>query len=276
MATKSITPLKDKVALITGAGSGIGQATARNMAEAGAKVVLADIDSEGGKRTEADLQMAKHDAIFIQVDVTSEEQVQKMIDTTLECYGRLDVLHNNAGIISVYPSIERTSLREWQRVIDVDLTSVFLGCKYGVPALKKTGGGVIINTSSFAGLNGFSHGLDYAAAKGGVVILTRSLAALLEPDNIRVNCICPRAVDTPLGRGEVNKSSAKEGKDIKAQYSTSIAKVMLKPGDIARLVLFLATKASFTGGAVAVEPMPDGSPKYSLAFEYKRKDLRIN
>ena len=201
-------------------------------------------------------------------DGTSEEQVRGMFDATLERYGRLDVLHNNAGIMPVHQSIEETSLEVWRQVIDIDLTGVFLGCKYGVPALKRSGGGVILNTASLAGIRGFAYGLHYAAAKGGVVQMTISLANLLTDDGIRVNCICPTAVDTPLtqrGSTETRAATLPRYRNIRTGF--------LQPEDVARGALYLATKADFTGGALIIDRTPKGRPKYFVAFEYKWKRL---
>ncbi|MCH8192296.1 MAG: SDR family oxidoreductase [Chloroflexi bacterium] len=261
-------PMMGRVALVTGAASGIGRATARRMAQAGASVVVVDVDEPGGTKTVADLREEGLEATFVPADVTSEEQVRGMFDATLERYGRLDVLHNNAGIMPVHQSIEETSLEVWRQVIDIDLTGVFLGCKYGVPALKRSGGGVILNTASLAGIRGFAYGLHYAAAKGGVVQMTISLANLLSDDGIRVNCICPTAVDTPLtqrGSTETRAATLPRYRNIRTGF--------LQPEDIARGALYLATKADFTGGALIIDRTPKGRPKYFVAFEYKWKRL---
>ncbi|MFC1926446.1 SDR family NAD(P)-dependent oxidoreductase [Chloroflexota bacterium] len=258
--------LNGKVALVTGAGSGLGRASAHHMASAGAKIVVADIDPQGGEQTVSDLRKAGHEATFVQVDVTSAEQIQGMVNATIDSYGRLDVLHNNAGVIAMHGNVEDASFEEWRRIIDIDLNSVFLGCKYGVAALKKSGGGTIINTASRAGIQGFPNGLHYAAAKAGIVMMTKSLAALLEGDNIRVNSLCPTLVDTNLLKGMAGATQDAAA----ARYSPA----MLKPDDVGRAVLFLATKADFTGGAVIIEIKPDGKPKYELAFDYKRVALR--
>ncbi|MFC1993683.1 SDR family NAD(P)-dependent oxidoreductase [Chloroflexota bacterium] len=258
--------LKGKVALITGAGSGIGRATAHYMANAGAKVVVADLDVQSGEQAVSDLRRAGHESTFVQVNVTSAEQVQRMIDTTLNHYGRLDILHNNAGVIGMHGNVEDASFEEWKRIIDIDLNSVFLGCKYGVAALKKSGGGTIVNTASRAGIQGFPNGLHYAAAKAGVVMMTKSLAALLEGDNIKVNSLCPTLVDTNLLKGMAGATQE--------AAATRYSPAMLKADDVARAVLFLATKADFTGGAVIIEIKPNGKPKYAVAFDFKRIALR--
>ncbi|MEE9285568.1 MAG: SDR family oxidoreductase [Dehalococcoidia bacterium] len=261
-------PLAGKVALITGGGSGIGRATAQRMAQAGASVVVADVDEPGGAQTVSGIREEGLEASFVGVDVTSEEQVRAMVEAALQRYGRLDVLHNNAGIMPVHPSIEETPADVWRHVIEVDLTGVFLGCKYGAPALKRGGGGVIINTASLAGIRGFAFGLHYAAAKGGVVQLTISLANLLQDDNIKVNCLCPTAVDTPLTRGAATATRA-----VSLPRYRNIRTGFLQPEDVARGALFLAAGADFTGGALIIDRTPKGKPKYSVAFEYKRKRL---
>ena len=271
MAVGSKSPLSDKVALITGAGSGIGRATAHAMAGAGARVVVADLSAEGGNQTVNELRRVGYEAMFVQVDVTSEEQVRQMIDTTLQSYGRLDVLHNNAGVIETHRDIVDVTLEAWQRIIDIDLTGEFLGCKYGVPALRKSGGGAIVNTASNAGLHGFMGALHYSVAKGGIVVMTRCLADLLKGENIRVNCICPTTVDTPLAA----IGDTPEGREKTALPPGYEAMKKLRPEDIARLALFLATKARFTGGAVQVGFAADGGPKYSVTFDYKYRALRV-
>ncbi|MFC2058245.1 SDR family NAD(P)-dependent oxidoreductase [Chloroflexota bacterium] len=274
MAAKSAVPLRGKVALITGAGLGIGRATAQALAGAGASVVVADIDAKSGNQTVSDLKGAGHDAIFLQVDVSSEEQTRKMIDDTMKAYGRLDILHNNAGIMPIRLSMEETPVELWHKVIDIDLTGVFLGCKYGIPALKESGGGFIINTASLAGIRGFMLGLPYTAAKGGVVMLTQGLAGLLQKDNIRVNAICPTIVDTEL----LEHSGGWPGQ---AAGSPAADMPKIKAEDIGRVALFLTTRADFSGGSVLVELAPEGNPKYSVVFsaqgfpfKYTHKALR--
>ncbi len=269
MSSQRDGALEGKVAVVTGVGSGLGKATLSRFAEAGASVVGADIDLPSGTKTVADLREAGLEATFKETDVTSEEQVKALIDHAVDRYGRLDLLHNNAGIMPVHPSIEETSFEMWKKVIAVDLDSVFLGCKYGVPAMKKSGGGRIMNTASLAGIRAFMWGIHYTAAKGGVVQMSIALAHLLEDDNIKVNSICPTGVATNLGRGFVNEGM----RELMASKSKTKTYGPLDPKDIARAAYFLATKADFSGGAVICNATPDREPVYSVAFEYNWEPL---
>ena len=262
------TELKGQVAVVTGVGSGIGRATATRFAEAGASVLAADIDAVTGNKTVADLRESGLEATFVQVDVSSEEQVKGMIDAALDAYGRLDILHNNAGILPVHPSIEETPFDVWRKVIAIDLDSVFLGCKYGVPAMKKSGGGRIMNTSSLAGIRGFMFGLHYSAAKGGVIMMTMGLAQLVEPDGIRVNAICPSTVATNLSAGRDPAMGALMAARGRPGYGRRLV-----PEDISRGALFLATKADFTGGAMIIDVTENNEPEYFVTFGYERQAL---
>jgi NAD(P)-dependent dehydrogenase (short-subunit alcohol dehydrogenase family) len=189
--------LKGKVAVITGAGSGIGRATALLFAEEGAKVVVADYTVEGGKETVKQIKAKGGEATFVAVDVSQAADVQKMIKTAIDKYGRLDILHNNAGIEGPLGPTENVSEADWERVLAVNLKGVFLGSKYAIPQMLKQGG-VIINTASIAGLVGVTNMPAYCASKGGIVLLTKAMALECAKKNIRVNCICPGAIKTPM------------------------------------------------------------------------------
>jgi 3(or 17)beta-hydroxysteroid dehydrogenase len=235
--------VKGKVALITGAASGIGQATASLLAQEGAKVIVSDINVSEGKDTVDEIKNKGGDAIFVKHDVTSEHEWNNIIEKAVGTYGKLDVLVNNAGI-SPYKSIEDTSLEEWRRVMAVNVEGVFLGTKYAIKAMKKTGGGSIINISSAAGIVGFKNSAHYCASKGAVRTFTK--AAALECSkvgydyNIRINSVHPGVIDTPLKRS-LDKFHTSTEVDI--ENIIPIGR-MGQPIDIAYVVLFLASDDS--------------------------------
>ncbi|MEJ2600176.1 MAG: glucose 1-dehydrogenase [Anaerolineales bacterium] len=189
--------LKDKVAIITGAGSGIGRAIALLFAAQGAKVLVADVVDTGGLETLDAIKTAGGEAHFLQVDVTNVESTQRMVTTALELWSRLDVLVNNAGIVRL-GSVTETSLQDWDRVIDVDLKGVFLCSRASIPALTRGGGGAIVNIASVGGLVGPAGLAAYGSAKGGVINLTRQMAVDYGPQGVRVNAICPGTIPTPM------------------------------------------------------------------------------
>ena len=194
--------LKDKVAIITGAASGIGKATANLFAEHGAKVIVADIDIEGGKQTVTEIRDEENEAIFIKTDVTVKTDTQNLVAQAIDTYDKLDILFNNAGIAMRLPVAELPE-EAWHRCLDVNLHGVFLCAKAAIPAMQKNGSGVIINMSSIYGLIGADVRAAYVASKGAVTNLTRGMALDYAKDNIRVNCICPGFVETPLVSGVV-------------------------------------------------------------------------
>lgn len=236
--------LKGKVALITGGGSGIGRATCLLFAREGATVVVADYVAEGGHETVRQIKATGGEAAFVQADVSKSADVQNMIATAAKTYGRVDVLFNNAGIEGPSTKIANYKEDDWDRVIAIDLTSVYLGMKYVIPKMIEQGGGAIISTASVAGLVGFPGSGAYAAAKAGVVNMTRMVALEYADKNIRVNCICPGIIDTPMVDRVVG-SRPKE-RVIKAEPIGRLG----KPEDIANAALFLASdESSFATGA---------------------------
>jgi len=192
--------LHDKVALITGAGSGIGRATALRFAQEGAAVVVADVNDDAGRATAADVQAAGGRASYVHADVARAAEVQAMIAHAESTFGRLDVLVNNAGIMDARDDdAVGTDEGVWDRTLDVNARGVFLGCKYGVPALRRAGGGAIVNVASFVALRGAATAqIAYTASKGAVLALTRELAVVHAREGIRVNALCPGPLRTEL------------------------------------------------------------------------------
>jgi NAD(P)-dependent dehydrogenase (short-subunit alcohol dehydrogenase family) len=189
--------LVDRVAVVTGAGSGIGLASARRLATEGAKVVVADLDGETGKAAADEIG-----GMFVQADVTREEDVAGLYDATIASYGRIDIAFNNAGISPPEDdSILATGIDAWRRVQEVNLTSVYLCCKHVIPYMQRQGGGSIINTASFVAVLGSATSqISYSASKGGVLAMSRELGVQFAREGIRVNALCPGPVNTPLLR----------------------------------------------------------------------------
>ncbi|GAA3390952.1 3-oxoacyl-ACP reductase [Cryptosporangium minutisporangium] len=189
--------LADRVAIVTGGGSGIGLATVRRFASEGARVVVADVDSSAGEAAAKEV-----DGIFVRTDVTSESDVAAMVGAAVDTYGRLDIAFNNAGISPPDDdSILTTGLDAWRKVQEVNLTSVYLCCKAQIPVMQKQGKGSIINTASFvARMGAATSQISYTASKGGVLAMSRELGVQFAREGIRINAISPGPVDTPLLR----------------------------------------------------------------------------
>lgn len=251
--------LAGKVAIITGAGSGIGRAAAELFAAEGARVMCADIHAEAVRQTANAIGAA---AISATVDVSVPEQVERMVSETTSAFGRLDVMYANAGIGEAANVIDLT-IEQWNRMISINLTSVWLSAKYALPHLIKAGGGSIINQSSSAGLIGIPGVPHYAAAKAGVIGLTRQIAAEYGPMNIRCNAICPSAIPTPLmvTVWEKRARDAKSTASIPEQEVAAAAKLPLRrlgtTADCANLALFLASDESSWISGVAM-PLDGG------------------
>jgi NAD(P)-dependent dehydrogenase (short-subunit alcohol dehydrogenase family) len=239
--------LEGKIALVTGAASGIGRAVAIVFAREGAKVVVADIVDTKGAETVKIIKEEGGDAIFVHADVSRPSDAEAMVKAAVERYGRIDVLHNNAGIPLV-KTVTETTEEEWDRIIDVNLKGVFLGSKYAIKQMQKQGGGAIINTASNFGLIGSPNWPAYCASKGGVVLLTKAMAIDHSPDNIRVNCICPGNINTPMLEFAV--ASSKDPKSARALMGR-----IAQPEEVAYLALYLASDESkyCTGASFVID-----------------------
>jgi NAD(P)-dependent dehydrogenase (short-subunit alcohol dehydrogenase family) len=192
--------LASKVAIITGAASGMGQAAAVLFAQEGASVVVADTNAEAGEQTVADIRASGGTALFVKANVANEQEVKAMVDTTVSTFGRIDVLYNNAGIMpSDDGSVADITEMTWDRVMDINLKSAFLCCKYTLPVMVRQEHGSIINIASFVAFAGCTVPQDaYTASKGGMLALTKSLAVQYGRHGIRCNAICPGPIETPL------------------------------------------------------------------------------
>jgi len=203
--------LKDKVALITGASSGIGRETALLFAKEGAHIVVVDVNDAGGHETVQLIKQASGQAVYVHADVSRAADCQKMVEGAEETFGKLDILFNNAGIM--HPKDDdavNTEEDVWEMTLAINLKGVFLGCKYGIPALRRAGGGSVINTASFvAVLGAATPQIAYTASKGGVLALSRELAIVHARENIRVNALCPGPLRTDLLMNYLNTDEKK-------------------------------------------------------------------
>ena len=241
---RSAPLLEGKVAVITGAGSGVGRATARLFAAQGAKVVCGDLRQPWVDDTAALVSAAGGQAHPVKCDVTVDDEVANLVSEALRVYGRIDVVHNNAGISTPGMTIADHTEADWDRLINVNLKGAFYGSKHAVVAFKEQGeGGVIVNTSSIAGLVGFG-GVGYCVSKGGVNQLTRSLAIEVAPLRIRVNAICPGPMLTNLTRTEDDAFTEPTTEELARFGSMNPNGVPVLPEDIADAALFLASDLS--------------------------------
>lgn len=257
--------LKNKIAIVTGGSSGIGRASSMLFAKEGAKVVVADINDKTGEDVVKTINMNSGEATYVHCDVTKEDQAKNLITKTVEKYGRLDVLYNNAGIGMVKLLPEMTE-QEWDRIFNINVKGAFFCSKYAIPQMKKQGRGAIVNTASNWGLIAYPHWPAYCATKGAVVMLTKALAIDHAPDNIRVNCVCPGNIDTPLLRAGIDAEGSFE-------EATKTMGRLAKPEEVAYLALFLASDESsyVTGAAMVVDngESARGGPTWPSSIYFK-------
>ena len=243
--------LQDKVAIITGAGGGMGRVAAQMFAAEGAKVVVAEFDEGAGTETTRLVTDAGGQATFVQADVSREDGARRMVDEAVSAYGRVDVLYNNAGIMpEADHSVIDTDVDTWDQVMAVNLRGVFLGCKHAIPRMVEQGSGSVINISSFVALLGCSVPQDaYTASKGAVLSLTRSLAVQFGPQGVRSNAICPGPIETPLLMDWLLKDEAAK----KLRLARNPTGRFGKPEEIVNLAIYLASDESrWTNGAAMV------------------------
>ena len=245
--------LEGKVALVTGAAMGIGRSTALLLAKEGARVVLADIDEQQGNETSRMIEEAGGEVFFAHTDVSKSEEVEAAINTAVDTFGSINVLHNNAAI-ALGATVVDTTDELWNQVLDVNLGGIYRGCKYAIPRMIQNGGGSIINSSSVQALRGFAGWAAYAAAKGGIISLTQQVALEYAKHNIRVNCIAPGTIMTPM-----NERLFEEAEDPEALIETWNRMHPIgrfgQPEEVAEVVLFLASDASsfVTGHCLVVD-----------------------
>ena len=245
--------LQGKIALVTGAASGIGRAIAVRLAEMGATVVVLDKNVEGGKETVASVEQLGGHACFIPCDVSSQAECREAVEKAIQTHGRTDILCNNAGI-TVRKDVLSLEEEEWDGVFDVTLKSAYLLSREVIPHMIRQGGGAIINTGSGWSLKGGPKAAAYCAAKAGILNLARAMAIDHGKDNIRVNCVCPGDVDTPMLASECSQLGESPEQFMKEAADRPLSRVGT-PDDVANAVLFLASDASkwMTGAHIVVD-----------------------
>jgi len=239
--------LANKVAIITGAASGIGRASADVFAREGARIAVADINDAGGEETVTAIRADGGEAVFVHTDVSRASEVERLVKVTKEKFGKIDIFFNNAGAFEV-DMLKIMEEEVWDRVYAVDVKSIFFSVKYAVPEMRKVGGGVIINTASNSVNNPTAGMCCYISAKSAVIALTKVLAVELAPDNIRVNCVSPSLTDTGIVDGiKADSTSAEWLNEMVSRIP--LGKRLIKPEEIAHAALYLASdEASMTSG----------------------------
>ncbi|SFU53640.1 NAD(P)-dependent dehydrogenase, short-chain alcohol dehydrogenase family [Pustulibacterium marinum] len=236
--------LQDKVAIVTGAGSGIGKSTALLFAENGAKVVVTDINEENGNKVVEEIKATGGEAIFVKADTSKVEDSETTVNKAIESFGKLDVAVNNAGIGGPTQAVGEYDIDAWNKVININLNGVFYGLRYQIPAMVKNGGGSIINVASILGAVGFANSSAYVAAKHGVVGLTKNAGLEYATKGVRVNAVGPAFIETPLVKSSLSDEAYNALANMHAMERLG------QPKEVAELFLWLASdKASFATGA---------------------------
>jgi NAD(P)-dependent dehydrogenase (short-subunit alcohol dehydrogenase family) len=243
--------MEGKVVIITGAASGIGRATALIYAREGARVIIADVNEKGGEETLSMLNKQGHQGLFVRTDMAVETDVKTLIDRAMTAHGRLDAAFNNAGILGMQAPSADMPANEFDKIISVNLKGVYLCMKYEIPAMLKGGGGAIVNTASMAGLVGIPTLGAYCASKHGVIGLTKTAALEYAKAGIRVNCVCPGAIDTPMAASIGGGNSAM----LEGLVAAEPIGRMGRPSEIGEAAVWLCSDhASFvTGHSMVVD-----------------------
>ncbi|MCW2510807.1 MAG: NAD(P)-dependent dehydrogenase, short-chain alcohol dehydrogenase family [Modestobacter sp.] len=237
--------LSGKACIVTGGASGIGRATAVAFAREGARVTVADFNAAGGEETAETIRAAGGEAIFVKSDVAEEADCRQVVEATVEAFGRVDVLFNNAGINPMEGSVVDMSVADWRRVLAVNVDSIFFCSRFAIPEMRRTGGGRIINTASPASFKGWPGNAAYITSKGAVLSLTRAMAMDLAKDNIRVNALVPGLIMTGIGRDFLAAQA-----DPAAVAASNPMGRPGEPEEVAPLVVYLASdECTFSTGA---------------------------
>ena len=240
--------LDGKVAIVTGAGSGIGQATAVRFADEGASVVIADVNEAGGQETLRQIEQAGGTAALVSTDVAKAEQVARMVAETVSRFGKLDILVNSAATLINTPLIQDTDEADWDRMLEVNLRGTFLCCKYAAPAIVEAGSGAIVNLAAMSAFRGPTPSIPYEVAKAGVIHLTKASAYQYTPLGIRINCVAPGNVETPMlkqGTGDAESWARRQEAQPLKRFGT--------PEELANVILFIASdEASWISGVTII------------------------
>ena len=237
--------LRGKVAIVTGAASGIGRVTALRFLEEGAQVAVADRNRRGGEETALMGKEYSPDVFYVPVDVSKTDSVRQMVESTVSRFGRLDVLVNAAAILIRTPPLAEVDERDWDLIMSTNLKGLFFCCKYAIPAILHSGGGSIVNIASQAGLRGYGQSLPYAVSKAGVIHLTTTAAAQYTSQGVRINAIAPGPIDTPQMRGSTASTDAFTTREKEHPMGRTGS-----PEEVSNMILFLASdEASFVSGS---------------------------